>query len=161
MTKRIITTKITDLVQIKIKCKLLSAVYLFLLKSKLDSVVYIHVFNIFKLGLMEKALTLTEKKRLSILAAAQEEFKEKGFLGASMDSLAKRAEVSKRTVYNHFPSKDILFHNIVEQLCDSFSQAVNIKYQANRPLDKQLYIAAMREIQLLKSECFRLDLKCI
>ena len=113
MTKRIITTKITDLVQIKIKCKLLSAVYLFLLKSKLDSVVYIHVFNIFKLGLMEKALTLTEKKRLSILAAAQEEFKEKGFLGASMDSLAKRAEVSKRTVYNHFPSKDILFHNIV------------------------------------------------
>jgi TetR/AcrR family transcriptional regulator of autoinduction and epiphytic fitness len=161
MTKRIITTRIIDLVQIKIKkSKLLCAVYLFLLKSKLDSVVYIHVSNIFKLGLMEKALTLTEKKRLSILAAAQEEFKEKGFLGASMDSLAKRAEVSKRTVYNHFPSKDILFHNIVKQLCDSFSQAVNIKYQVNEPLDKQLYIAAVREIQLLESECFR-DLNLI
>ncbi|MDX2371076.1 MAG: TetR/AcrR family transcriptional regulator [Colwellia sp.] len=104
---------------------------------------------------MEKALTLTEKKRLDILAAAQEEFKEKGFLGASMDSLAKRAEVSKRTVYNHFPSKDILFHNIVEGLCNSFSQAVNIKYQHSKPLDEQLYIAAMNEIQLLGSECFR------
>jgi TetR/AcrR family transcriptional regulator of autoinduction and epiphytic fitness len=104
---------------------------------------------------MEKVLTLTEKKRLDILAAAQEEFKEKGFVGASMDSLAKRAEVSKRTVYNHFPSKDILFHNIVKQLCDSFCQAVNIEYQRNRPLAEQLHIAAMNEIQLLASENFR------
>lgn len=104
---------------------------------------------------MEKALTLTEKKRLDILAAAQDEFKEKGFLGASMDSLAKRAEVSKRTVYNHFPSKEILFHNIVELLCESFSQAVNIQYQQSKSLDEQLYIAAMSEIQLLASECFR------
>ena len=104
---------------------------------------------------MEKALTLTEKKRLDILAAAQEEFKEKGFLGASMDSLAKRAEVSKRTVYNHFPSKEVLFHNIVKGLCDSFSQALNIKYQSNKALEEQLYIAAMSEIDLLASECFR------
>lgn len=104
---------------------------------------------------MEKALTLTEKKRLDILAAAQDEFKEKGFLGASMDSLAKRAGVSKRTVYNHFPSKEALFHNIVKELCDSFSQAVNIKYQANQTLDEQLYVAAMSEINLLGSECFR------
>lgn len=103
---------------------------------------------------MDKSLTLTEQKRLDILAAAQEEFKEKGFLGASMDSLAKRAEVSKRTVYNHFPSKDILFHNIVKQLCDSFSQAVNIEYQSNKSLEEQLYIAAMSELQLLGSECF-------
>lgn len=103
---------------------------------------------------MDKSLTLTEQKRLDILAAAQEEFKEKGFLGASMDSLAKRAEVSKRTVYNHFPSKDILFHNIVQQLCDSFSQAVNIKYQSNKSLEEQLHIAAMSELQLLSSECF-------
>jgi TetR/AcrR family transcriptional regulator of autoinduction and epiphytic fitness len=104
---------------------------------------------------MEKALTLTEKKRLNILAAAQDEFKEKGFLGASMDSLAKRAEVSKRTVYNHFPSKEILFHNIVKQLCDSFSQAVNIEYHADKSLDEQLHVAAVNEIQLLESECFR------
>jgi len=104
---------------------------------------------------MEKALTLTEKKRLNILAAAQDEFKEKGFIGASMDSLAKRAEVSKRTVYNHFPSKDILFHNIVKQLCDSFCQAVNIEYQCNKPLAEQLHIAAINEIQLLASESFR------
>lgn len=103
---------------------------------------------------MDKSLTLTAQKRLAILAAAQEEFKEKGFLGASMDSLAKRAEVSKRTVYNHFPSKDILFHNIVKELCDSFSQAVNIEYHPNKTLEQQLLTAAMSELQLLGSECF-------
>lgn len=40
MTKHIITTNITGLVQNKTKCKLLGAVYLFLLKSKLNSVVF-------------------------------------------------------------------------------------------------------------------------
>lgn len=103
---------------------------------------------------MNKPLTLTERKRLDILMAAQDEFKEKGFLGASMDSLAKRAQVSKRTVYNHFPSKDILFHNIVKQLCDSFCQAITVEYQSDKPLDEQLKIAAQSEIALLASEHF-------
>jgi len=103
---------------------------------------------------MEKKLTLTEQKRVNIIAAAQEEFKEKGFLGASMDSLAKRAEVSKRTVYNHFPSKEILFHNIVQQLSDSFSQAINIEYQSNKALDMQLLVVAKNELKLLASEKF-------
>ncbi len=103
---------------------------------------------------MEKLLTLTARKRLDILTAAQEEFKDKGFLGASMDSLAKRAGVSKRTVYNHFSSKEILFHNIVKQLCDSFSQAVNIQYQSEVPLAEQLLIAAKSELKQLASEKF-------
>jgi len=40
MTKHIIIKKVTGLVQNKTKCKLLGAVYLFLLKSKLNSVVF-------------------------------------------------------------------------------------------------------------------------
>lgn len=104
---------------------------------------------------MNKKLTLTEQKHLDILAAAQKVFKEKGLLAASMDSLAKKAEVSKRTIYNHFPSKEILFHNIVTQLFDSLSKAVNIQYQSNKPLAEQLHIAAISEIQLLVSDSFR------
>jgi TetR/AcrR family transcriptional regulator of autoinduction and epiphytic fitness len=104
---------------------------------------------------MEKSLTLTEKKRIDILTAAQAEFKEKGFLGASMDALAKRAEVSKRTVYNHFPSKESLFHAIVKQLCDCFSQALNITYQGDRPLNEQLLSVAKNELELIKSAEFR------
>lgn len=104
---------------------------------------------------MIKKLTLTEKKRLNILAAAQKEFKEKGLLAVSMDLLAKKAEVSKRTVYNHFPSKKILFQNIVKQLFDSLSKAVSFQYQSDKPLAEQLHIAAISEIKLLASDSFR------
>ncbi len=104
---------------------------------------------------MNKPQTLTEKKRIDIVKAAQEEFKEKGFVASSMDSLAKRAEVSKRTVYNHFPSKEALFHAIVQQLCDSFTQAASIEYKDNLPLKCQLLEVAKNELDLFKSDKFR------
>lgn len=103
---------------------------------------------------MKQSLSLTERKRLDILAAAQKEFKEKSFVGASMDALAKRANVSKRTVYNHFPSKEALFHHMVKQMLDSFCQAVNIEYQSDTPLAEQLLVAAQSELTLLTTNQF-------
>ncbi|MEQ1514936.1 MAG: TetR/AcrR family transcriptional regulator [Sphingorhabdus sp.] len=51
----------------------------------------------------------TAKKRRDILAAAQEAFLESGYEGASMDSIAAAANVSKPTIYKHFNDKDKLF----------------------------------------------------
>ena len=48
---------------------------------------------------------LTERKRAAIVEAAIDEFRASGYEATSMDRIAARAEVSKRTVYNHFPSK--------------------------------------------------------
>lgn len=104
---------------------------------------------------MEKPLTLSERKRVDIINAAQDEFKEKGYLGASMDALAKRAEVSKRTVYNHFPSKEELFQAIVKQLCDSFTLAATVTYQAHVPLADQLMGVARAQLALFESQKFR------
>ena len=59
---------------------------------------------------------LTDRKRDAIVVAAIAEFREHGFAGTSMDRIAAAAEVSKRTVYNHFPSKDDLFAEILLQL---------------------------------------------
>jgi len=54
-----------------------------------------------------------ERERLArrdeIVAAAKEVFAEKGFEGASMDEIARRAQFTKRTVYQYFPSKDDLY----------------------------------------------------
>ncbi|MBO9489532.1 TetR/AcrR family transcriptional regulator [Endozoicomonas sp. G2_1] len=104
---------------------------------------------------MKKTLTLSERKRLAILNAAQDEFNEKGYAGVSMDAIAKRAEVSKRTVYNHFPSKEALFQAIVKQLCDSFSEAANVVYQPGLTLEQQLMEIATKELELLQSDKFR------
>jgi AcrR family transcriptional regulator len=57
-----------------------------------------------------------EAKRAAVIAAAAAAFVTRGYEAASMDSIAAEARVSKRTVYNHFPSKRILFRAVIEQL---------------------------------------------
>jgi len=58
----------------------------------------------------------SEKKRLAIVEAAEKLFLENGFGATSMDAIAVEAGASKRTVYNHFPSKDELFRTVLERL---------------------------------------------
>lgn len=66
------------------------------------------------------------------------EFLEKGFQATSMDALAARAGVSKRTVYNHFASKEALFQAIGHELLDISREMTRIPYDATRPLEEQL-----------------------
>ena len=54
-------------------------------------------------------------KRRRILEAAQELFGEVGFEAARMEEIARRAEVSKGTLYNFFDSKEDLLICAVEQ----------------------------------------------
>lgn len=93
-------------------------------------------------------------KRTAILCAAIDEFGENGFLGASMDRIAALADVSKRTVYNHFPSKEDLFMAIVEQMMVQIKEAAHIQYDPDRSIDQQLLQLAKQEIELLTSEGF-------
>lgn len=53
-------------------------------------------------------------KRQAILEAAQEEFVQSGFRGASMRRIAQRAQVSTRTLYNHYADKLALFAACLE-----------------------------------------------
>lgn len=56
-----------------------------------------------------------ERSRAAILDAATEQFAEHGYLGASIDDVAGRARVSKKTVYNVFGDKEQLFRAVVGQ----------------------------------------------
>ena len=53
-----------------------------------------------------------------IIQAAIEEFIEKGYDGASMDQIAKRAGVSKGGVYYHFPNKEVLLMMANEKISE-------------------------------------------
>lgn len=81
---------------------------------------------------------LTDRKKAAIVDAAISEFQEQGFAGTSMDKIAARAEVSKRTVYNHFASKDELFAEIMQQLWTRAMGAEQICYDPVRSLREQL-----------------------
>lgn len=57
-----------------------------------------------------------EPKRLAIISAAQAAFLDHGYANTSMDGIAAAAGASKRTVYNHFPSKRDLFRAVAARL---------------------------------------------
>lgn len=59
-------------------------------------------------------LTKSDQKRQQILAAGRELFMTQGYADTSMDQVTAKSGVSKATVYNHFPSKEILFEEAVK-----------------------------------------------
>ena len=98
---------------------------------------------------------LTELKREDIIDAAVKEFKANGFSATSMDRIAATAQVSKRTVYNHFENKRSLFQCIAQQLCDRATQVSEHPYDKDISLRKQLHTIAEQEMAFLTSKEFR------
>jgi TetR/AcrR family transcriptional regulator of autoinduction and epiphytic fitness len=97
---------------------------------------------------------LTDRKRAAVIGAAIEEFLAAGFDATSMDRIAARAGVSKRTVYNHFPSKEALFAAILRQLWDSSDTGKAPAYSASQPLRAQLIQLLLKKLSLLNDEAF-------
>lgn len=81
------------------------------------------------------------EKASKILDAATQEFLEHGYVGTTMDRIAKTAGVSKPTVYSHFPNKEDLFAVLIERLAKQ-------KYQAVFQLDDPQAFQAKPEIFL-------------
>jgi AcrR family transcriptional regulator len=65
---------------------------------------------------ISKASKIAEKERL-IVAAARDHFLRDGFAVASMDAIARTAEVSVKTIYSHFANKDELFSKVMIAAC--------------------------------------------
>jgi TetR/AcrR family transcriptional regulator of autoinduction and epiphytic fitness len=103
---------------------------------------------------IDTRLRLTDRKRAAIIGAAIEEFLAAGFDATSMDRVAARANVSKRTVYNHFPSKEALFAAILRQLWDSSDAGEAPAYSSSKPLRGQLLELLSKKLSLLNDEAF-------
>ena len=58
----------------------------------------------------------TNKKKATIINVAQELFKEKGFVNASIKEIASKANVSQVSIYNYFGNKDALVGECVSSL---------------------------------------------
>ncbi len=58
-------------------------------------------------------------KHEAILKAASRLFLKHGYTHTSMDAIAEDAGVSKQTVYSYFTNKELLFREIIEELCNS------------------------------------------
>lgn len=106
---------------------------------------------------MNTPLKLTDRKRQAIVEAAIAEFRSSGFESTSMDKIAATAGVSKRTVYNHFPSKDELFAQILHELWNSSAWQAEQPYDPAVPLREQLIGLLSKKMAMLQDSYF-LDL---
>ena len=77
-------------------------------------------------------------KRLAVVEAATNEFLNNGFAETSMDRIAESANVSKRTVYDHFPSKDDLFQAIIDTLLAKVDEMPAHEYDQEASLEQQM-----------------------
>ena len=71
-----------------------------------------------KAALASRSENRRDAKRDAILAGAKDVFLAQGFEGASMDTVAAKAGVSKMTVYRHYGSKEALFAGVIDSLCE-------------------------------------------
>ncbi|MER5326499.1 TetR/AcrR family transcriptional regulator [Streptosporangium roseum] len=61
---------------------------------------------------------LQERNRAKVLAAAMEEFTERGFRDAKIDGIAERAELTRGAVYSNFPGKRALYFAVLADLAE-------------------------------------------
>lgn len=71
----------------------------------------------------------------SLLSAAIEEFMKNGYEGTSVDSIAKKAGVSKGTFYYHFPNKEILLMEANQKLCEPIMEMAQKALFCKSPID--------------------------
>ncbi len=94
------------------------------------------------------------KKRQAILDASLLEFQKNGFQNANMDAISESANVSKRTVYNHFPSKQALFETIAETAWEQANQATEQAFSSSESIEEQLLQLALKELSLVSDPQF-------
>jgi AcrR family transcriptional regulator len=65
-----------------------------------------------------------EQRRNAILRAARKEFFEKGFRSVTVDTIARRAELSKGAIYLYFKSKEEIYAHILLRDIDKLHERV-------------------------------------
>ncbi|GEK09672.1 MULTISPECIES: TetR/AcrR family transcriptional regulator [Pseudoalteromonas] len=97
-------------------------------------------------------MTQLSPKQQSILCAAIEEFAQKGLQATTMESISQSAEVSKRTLYKHYSTKDELFDAVVELLIERIKPITAIQFIPNYDFSVQLQHLAKSAMTLLNDE---------
>jgi AcrR family transcriptional regulator len=80
---------------------------------------------------------LPEERPQQILAAALQVFDENGLAGARLEDIAKRAGVSKGTIYLYFPNKEELFREVVRS-CIAEALEYGVKIPRGKSATEQL-----------------------
>ncbi|GAB3271001.1 TetR/AcrR family transcriptional regulator [Parahaliea aestuarii] len=96
--------------------------------------------------------------RARILRVAQEEFTRRGFESTTVETIAERADISKPTLFNYFPSKLGLLQALLPAVDERFAEAIEATARDAVSTGERLhnffsYVASMTEVtpQLTRS----------
>ncbi|NVJ91006.1 MAG: TetR/AcrR family transcriptional regulator [Methylocystaceae bacterium] len=104
------------------------------------------------MSLKKKKKTNTRSKRDLIIDAATEMFLEAPFAVVSVDLIAKRAGVSKATIYAHFGSKVDLFEEVINRRAATFWQVPEVPDHADETAQYLRQIGTFFVDQLTRKE---------
>lgn len=93
------------------------------------------------MGISERKQREKLLRQTQILDAAYQVFRDVGFLAATMDLIAERAELAKGTIYIYFKSKEELYFSLLAKGLDILIKLLQEKVQGTPPPE-----AVLREI---------------
>ncbi len=80
---------------------------------------------------------LSNNRALRIIAAAREEYAKRGFSGARVEEIARRAGVNKQLLFYYYHSKRGLFQAVLGQAAGELEDALDaLALPSGRPLDR-------------------------
>jgi|WetSurMetagenome_2_1015567.scaffolds.fasta_scaffold105600_3 AcrR family transcriptional regulator len=83
---------------------------------------------------MRKTKEDTEISKLRILLAAEEEFCQRGFAAANIDTIAKAAGLTKGAIFWHYKSKAELFKEIMKRAIGRVKMIFRETFSSSRPI---------------------------
>jgi len=93
----------------------------------------------------------SEEKRCSIRESAARLFLDGGFERTSMDAVARRAGVSKQTVYGHFENKERLFRSVIAHRVAEYFPEDPLRYGAHHGVVETLSMIGRQYMRLILS----------
>jgi AcrR family transcriptional regulator len=95
---------------------------------------------------------MSERTRKKILETALKLFSKKGYLGATTKEIAKEAGISEVTLFRYFPSKEVLFNEVINTYSFLPTLKELLGKVKNEPFEKALKIIAFEFIKVLESK---------
>ena len=95
-----------------------------------------------------------EDKNNQIIAAATKEFLVKGIDAASMHNIAEMAEVSKRTLYKYYSSKEELYSALIDEILVSIEDMYSFSYESEINPQSQIEKVVDAKINQILNDSF-------
>jgi len=90
-----------------------------------------------------------DETRTIIFDAARHEFAVSGFAATNMDSVARRAGISTKTLYRLIPNKAALFEAMVTKRLDEFVSTIRLRAREGRDVESALQEALLACAELV------------